>query len=629
MRTLWREQLEHHPEWRDMENWPPVAMDSLKSRDRAMYLRNLRVIATVLGGVSVKDTAVKHNLSAGRVSQLLDRALGSDEDKEPALRAGLVPNKVLKRKCRKVQLPMVGIPLGYTGAFQQLLREAPGLKQALDKAIDADDKNSINAQRMNPGSLHAEFLRKLREIGWPTTTYPFSTQGCGYESVRQYFHSRKAELTRQREKTKEGARHIFRHTRSHALDEVQIDEHLVDFKGRIYLQLDDTMIPLRIARASLITMVDVATDCILAYVLTPKGTISQEDLLELLDRALTPWQPHPLASPGLCYPPGAGFPNTVTSPCFLAMAQFSLDNAMTHYAISLRNLLCAQLGTSMNFGRPASPTSRNWVEHTFDLVNKRCSHRLPSTTGSHPRDPIREAKKNSKQPPVVTYQAYQEMLEVVLATHNATPQARLGNASPLALFLHHREEFYGSSPLDPLSGISKWAPFVTTQKVTLRSRTDGKKHRHINLFYVRYSGRCLSDLSADHKYILVEYDRRDVRSIKAFTLDGSPIGELLAPLSWQHYPHSLHTRRLIYQYVKTFKRHSHDPIADYLHHLLENADQPATALEVLKIYTEIDPQYKGILLKETRASNAALYQPTSGAFRWGSDTAFKGGSHGK
>ena len=610
MKIPWREQLILNPDLKDMRTWPTV-LEPLRPAARIGFDRNRRAVKQVLQGATLRDAAKETGLSIGRISQLLDRCLSSESDSSPALLGGLIPGKHLVTKRRSAPLPTEDKPSGGTGAFTRLLEEVPGLKAGLDKTIEHAFRETLAGQRLTPAGLHGEFKRVLEEACWPKDVYPYTTEKCAYESVRKYLHRRRLELANQKLITRQRASVIVgSEFGRRALDEVQIDEHKIDFQGGLILDLNNKFIPLRTARATLVVMIDKATDCILSYVLNPVHTASQDDLLELFERLLTPWKPWTLRHEGLSYQVEACLPNSQDNPSFLVAKQYAFDNAMSHYALTVKDLLLKKLCATTNYSHPASPLTRHLVEFTFQRLNKKLVHRLPSTTGSYPNDPAHEARKNRNKPPVITYQAFEEALEVAITAHNVTPLARLGGSTPLELLRFHQESFLSCRPLDPLDGIQHWEPLTTMHSVPVHRATDRSRYAYVNFCYTRYSGPCLSELPNNDKSILIAVNRRDIRKVRAITNDGVLLGELNAPLEWRGYRHSIRTRITIMKLVKKHALHGRDIMAGYLRQLIDNKHHPYCAQQIIRVCSEYDPERRGINLYQDEARSK------SSGFKW-------------
>ena len=593
----WRERLVLQPELGAFDQWPRIPMDSLPRKYRKVFLRNQMIVAQALSGTDrFGEIARQHNVSRGRVSQLLNRCLGGESNKPPALTRGLVPHHRVVENQRQTQVPNLSQPRGNSCAFKDLLKAIPALPLALDAMIMAKLNDAPNAQRLTPEAMHGEFKRVLAEANWPQDRYPYTSASVAYESVRRYLHRRMDELLLARHhRQPSSAQHPLLHEKVHrAQRAVQIDEHTLDLQGLVYLLLNGEMIPLRLARASVLLATDVDTHCILGYVLAPTRHPNQQDMLALLDQCFAPWKPLTLTTPGFEYSPGACFPSGLDESYPISFGTVQMDNALMHSAHSVIDLLCKQFGATLSLGHPAMPKTRRLVESVFDYINKTCSHRFASTAGSSPVDPKRESRKNQKRPPAVTFQTINEALSVILAEYNITPQPSLGGATPLALFAHHCESHFVR--YIPQQYRQAWKPFTGSKEVTLHWYKHELRIPHVNFHGVRYQGPGLMKVAGNTKRVRVEFDRRDIRTLQAFAPSGDALGELHAPSSWRRYPHSLATRQLIQKNAKHHRFNARDPLATYFRHLLENKNQPKTALSILRIYTEFTAGRNGDLM---------------------------------
>lgn len=334
----------------------------------------------------------------------------------------------------------------------------------------------------------------------------------------------------------------------------------------------------------MLVAVDVATHCILGYHLALTREPDQQDLLALLANCLAPWEPLALATPGLSYAPGASFPNGLAFDWPISFGTVQLDNAMIHHAQAVQRLLVEQMGATLSYGPPGSPTVRQLVESVFNFISERCTHRAASTTGSSPSDPVKESRRNRRSPPLISVQTVNEALSVMFAEANTTNMEALGNAAPLALFEHHCRSHYIRYVPPELT--RQWQPMRDTEEVALHwARREGRRP-HVNFLYRRYSGPGLAAVAGRVKRIRVKYDRRDLRILHAYTLEGQDLGEIYAPKSWQRFPHSVTTRLWIYRNWRALRFHARDPLSAFFHHLLEHKNQPSSNLSLMRVYTE-------------------------------------------
>ncbi len=612
MRIGWQARLQDTPALRQWTHWPVIPLDAVPRSRRTAFLRNQQVIAHALDGRSLAEIAQQFNLSKGRVSQLLNRVLGGLATAEPALTAGLIPFASIQSKQRQQPLPTLTKQRGAPCAFHALLDQVPGLRDALDAMIQAKLKDADYAQRLTPQAFHGEFKRVLAEAHWPQDCYPYTHASLAYESVRRYLHERTNALRKiQQHKKHPPPRNLGLKTDAfRALRAIQIDEHQLDLRQRIHLQLNDDLIPLPIARASVLVASDVDTQCVLGYFLAPTDAPNQQDMLTLLDRCLSPWQPMALQTPGLTYSPGACFPGGVEHAFPMSFGTVQLDNAFMHRARSVVNVLCEQYGATLHLGLPGMPKARQLVESVFDYITHHVSKRTASTTGAHPKDPIRESRKNARRVPIITFQTLNEALSVMLTEHNVTPKASLGYVSPLALFEHHCQTHFVRYVPDVLR--QHWQPMLGSQEVKLHWYKHQNRLPHINFYYERYMGPGLIEVADRKSTIRVEFDRNDIRSLRAYTNTGQDLGVLTVESPWRRYPHSLATRQWIHKNAKHYHLNMRDPLASYFNLALKARGKPSEALSLLRIYTEFsygqEPK-SGLYVDEDPQNIHALNKP--------------------
>lgn len=623
MRITWRQRLEQQPKLTDFSRWPTIDRDSLPRARRKAFLRNQQIVVQVLNRDPFKQIARQHNLSIGRISQLMERCLGGDDELPPALTQGLIAYKVVVTKQRKKPLSTLHKNNGNACAFQSLLNKVPGLHKALDDMILAKLKDARYAQRLAPQAFHGEFKRILVECHWPQDQYPYTTASLAYESLRVYLDQRTAELYQQQQQCRQPAsRNLGTPSKRYrALRAIQIDEHILDLNCAIHLQLNDELIPLRIARANVLVAADVDTNCALGYYLTPTRYPNQQDLLTLLDRCIAPWQPIELTTSGLSYAPGACFPSGLGEAFPISFGTVQLDNALMHRAQSAINLLCEQFGATLSYGLPAMPKVRELVESVFDRINQRFSHRVASTAGSHPTDPSKESYKNLKKPPVITFEMLDEMLSVILTEYNITPMASLGNASPLTLYQHHCDTQYIRHVPQLLA--QHWQPLIGTAELVLHWYKQEYRMPHVNFYHAKYQGHELLKIASKDKHIRVEFDYRDIRTLHAFSLAGEDLGLLYAPTSWQRFPHSLATRQWIYKNTKHYHLNTRDPLSSYFRLLLESKGKPKMALALLRVYHEFTWGQTGSLVlgESDKPISSSLLTNKPRQHIWNSNTA--------
>lgn len=580
MWLTWRQRLIEQSEFRDINNWPPIDLNTVSANKRSKFLRNQRIVAQALLGKEFRSIATENNVDPSRVSALLSRALaGPPEDPPPGLFA-LIPGTHIRSAKRRCALSEFGNPRGAKGSFSFLLESVPNLKLRLDLMIEKSIRRANYAQNITPKIVHAEFKRLLQEANWPRDRYPYTEESEGYESVRKYLNQRIKELSIPKSTTRIilPSKGTFR-----AMREIEIDEQTLDVNGRINLVLNDEMIPLRVSRLHLILAIDSATRCILGYHLSLTPKVNQFDMLSLINTLLTVWQPMEISSPGLAYTPGSCFPSHFGGKYTrLGIGIVRLDNALVHLAHRVRDRICGDLCATLNLGLPAHPKGRTHIEHAFDVLNAH-THRYASSTGSGITDPNKESRFNSKKPPMVTLRSLEEALSVVLTNQNVLVQSHSGNWSPLEQFRHQIE----NSPVRLLPpNVGKLGPFIEISTASIKQIVKEHRRPHINFEYARYVGPAIDSPELVNQKVTLKYDCRDIRSLDIYTRDGKYLGKVKAQGGWQRYAHGVTTRRAISRESRKLRLSVGDPLGAYFSYLLDKKDSPNFAKELVRVYRE-------------------------------------------
>ncbi len=582
----WRTRLRQEPALVDMNQWPVIDAASLPAKHRKGFLTRQRIVASALKHQSCTEAAQKFGYSKGYVSQLMNRCLGGDLNAPAELTRGLIPHARLAPPTRHQPLPELDSPGGAAGAFTDLLDQLPKVKAGLDESIEADYRRLRESERLTAAGLHQTFLRLLAEANWPATRYPFTHASRAKESVRRYLVQRRVELQTSR-------RGNFRVTEQEAsiddyraLATVQIDEHLMHLQTNLAVQFNDEVIELRLNRCTLMLAVDVATQCILGFELHPTRAPNQDDLLSLFDRCLTPQTIPVIQTPGFEALAGPALPTEMTPFWPLTFGTVQFDNAWIHHSNVVEAFLADSVCGTLAFGVPATPKARWLVEHVFDYLERKLGHRFDSTTGSHPKDAKRESPKNAKKVPALSFQSLVEAIYLQIGRYNTTPMPDLAGQRPLEAFQRHLRQHWIRWPQ---GGTARgWQPFCST--VTLPVHRPAKEQRlpFVHFCYARYSGDGLLSLSPDDTRIAIDYDRRDIRTLQARTLQGRPLGTLNGPKTWRRFAHSQATRCWLRQQRREATYAEADPITGYFLAWRDKHKHTARdAAELLSLYLEI------------------------------------------
>jgi len=577
MVLTWRERLFHEQEWNEFKRWPFLDTQAFPAEKRRRYHTNARIVAAILEGRSVKSVAESFHVTPGRVSQLMGRCLAGDEDTPPALTTGLIPHQRLETSSRRTALGTLAKPAGDRCGFQYVLATVPGLSDYLMTQIRAKVHRNKSSQNLTPRRFHASFIAYLNDQDWPKDTYPFTSSSLGYESCRRFLKRSLIEL----QMPKEHHRVIGPKTMPVcAFQEIHIDEAHIDCKGAAAVVLHDQMKPLRLGRISLLLARDVGTGCYLAATIALSAHPNAADVLALLEQLVQPWEPLALTAPGLSYSAEAGFPSALDeSFCRPTFGIVRLDNALAHLSHQVRRMVCEHLGATVNFGLPKNPKARALIEQAFRRLNLDI-HRFPSTTGSHPNDPLREPSKLQKNPPFVSLRALQEAISVLLTEYNLSPLANQGGITPL-----EQMQYQMTNHLLPLRASNLGpglGPYERSQTVTVRKGFKAEAPR-INFEGCQYTGAALNSADLLNQKVTVLMDIRDIRLLHVMTLDGRSLGVVQAPHTWTRFAHSVSLRKRINHLVRRNVLSKRDPLGGFFDYMLAHRHLPKEALSLLKL----------------------------------------------
>ncbi|MCL7944672.1 Mu transposase C-terminal domain-containing protein [Marinobacter sp. ATCH36] len=584
MELTWRNRLMQEPEWWDFKRWPFVDSQSLSPAARRRYHTNTRIVANVLDGRPLNEVARELRLSPSWVTQLMNRCLAGNEDAPPALTQGLVPHRRLRRSQRKTALSTLTHSAGDRCAFEYVMNTVPGLKAHLMKQIRRAVTRHRRGQNLTPRRFHAMFVAYLIAQDWPQDVYPFTSPSRGYEAARRFLKDSLADLKMPRDKPRVTGPKI---PPVCAFQEIHIDEAHIDCKGAAAVVLHNQMKPVRLARISLLLARDVGTGAYLAGSFALTTHPDSADILGLLEQLVQPWEPLTLTAPGLSYSAKAGFPSALNeSFCRPTFGIVRLDNALVHLSHQVRRMVCDHLGATANFGLPKNPKARALIEQAFRRLNVDI-HRLPSTTGSHPTDVLREPAKLQKEPPFVSLKALEEAIGVLLTEYNHSPLGNQGAQTPM-----EQMQYQMANHLLPLRATSLGpglGPYERSQVVTVRKGFTIDEPR-INFEGCQYTGAALNDASRINQKVTIVFDIRDIRSLQVFTLDGQRLGEVLAPGTWQRFAHSISMRKKINRLVRENALSRHDPLGGFFDYMAAHYTLPRDALTLLRLTAGSTPE---------------------------------------
>jgi hypothetical protein len=483
---------------------------------------------------------------------------------------------------------------GYSGALGQLLKKYPTLHDSLlAKTLKLGKNKHLEEFRPKPQALQKLFIEELKALNHPPTEWPFNTKYRGSRSITSFMQK---QLHHHFDKNvliyhEAGAKaHLSLGSGKEALirnievyDAWEIDSHKIDADFTIGVPNADGLLTyINLKRLNLLALVDRASTAVIWFLVVYSSEVSASDVVRLISESLRAQLPVPESNLlGMHIKGDAGFPSERVPELRHALPTVLMpDNALSNLAASVSQELRQKLGFFLNYGPPGHFECRPNVEHTFKNIAESIFQRLPNTTGASPFS----GKAANGAAIARTYKMEANIVEELayhhFAQHNALESEGIGFLTPLEFIRQkmsaHNQHVIPRRLLE--SQVSAVAHYRTTVKVKVKCYLNKGIRPFINLDRVRYSNDILrkSPWLANTE-INIELDEQDMRAVRAYFPDGSPIGVLLAAGKWSTTKHSRKTRKAINQ-LKAKRALTiselDDPVEHYLQHLRNQVLDP-------------------------------------------------------
>lgn len=554
------EKIEIEECYLDISNWPQVITENLSEEDKEIYLsRKLAVDLFMTTDTKISDIENQSRVYRSELYRFVRRCLEKDEFEQIRGYNALIPYKRIKDYNRS-EFPISTEEYeNFTGAFHLLLETYPSLKELIIESY-LNRKNSrykINDPVINMKNLHKQFIDECRTLGIRMNEYPFNTKYLAKRSLERYINElSKTYFVEVAKRNGDQAAMVAKNTGVGSknnpmivrpLERVEFDGHRIDTSiAIIFTTPEGDEIVEVMNRIWILSIVDVATRAVLGYHLCLNKEYSSHDVLMCIRNAVFPWKKKKLNIVGLNYSEKANFPsNLIPEARFGLWDEFCYDNAKANIAKIVKGKLADLIGCSINMGPVAVPVRRPIIERFFRTLEQNGFHRLPSTTGSNPKDPKRQNSEENAIKYRITAEHLEELTDVLIAEYNASPHEGNNNLSPLEVF--EQRVARGMTILQLPEEKRNEINFFSL-KVTRKVNGNVKKGIRPFIFYegVRYTNEVLNHsphLISKKLNLLVNTD--DLRVIKAFLEDGSEFGKLSATGKWGITPHDLRTRKAI------------------------------------------------------------------------------------
>lgn len=500
----------------------------------------------------------------------------------------LIPHKRINKYHRKATTSTSGKEKSpkLTGAFSDLLRRYPEIKEKIISAFLRRRSSNRHLPALNGDGLHIYFLKECEKQGIGIHDYPFNTEDKASRSLYRFL--KKIEQSYFVEAAKRNGKQALRSAkRTHDANQegllltrpyhrVQFDGHKIDaiFTITFTTPEGDTITEV-MDRIWLLLIVDVATRAILGHYLSFNKEYNSEDVLHCIRNSIIPYNKISFTIPGISYHEEGGIPSSEIPECAWALwNEFSYDNGRANLANIVTDRLYQVVECTLNPGPVETPEVRGIIERLFKTLEVQGYHKLVSTTGSNPSDPLRKDPEKKAKRYSISVEELEELTHVLISDYNGMPHSGINNFSPIKIMRQRIERGMEPRTMEPSKRKDTTFFTLQTKRKVNGSVKQGKRP------FITFEGRPYRSEVLSHSPHLIGTELilfvniEDIRTIRAFLEDGSEFGYLTASGIWGTTPHSLRTRKAINKLTKNrkiFFSNYDDPFQKYHEYKVEKA----------------------------------------------------------
>lgn len=549
----------------DLSTWPAFDANVLSTAQRKVYSARRKAIELYCANTAVKEIENQTGVHRRQLYRLIAACTQVHSDGHVYGYRALKPyarTTSYQRRIRPNHNPAVSVYGGASGAFGYLLERYPTLQAWLcdkvtSKAIAIDQKPGGRIFLRGLARLHADLLVQCRKLGLTVADYPMNTDQQGRRAlsvwVKQFSLDRFAKGARMA-----GAHHMkgmpgdgveYIAPVGRALEVVEFDGHRLDIRLHIVVR-DPIGFEQRfeIERVWLLVIIDVWSRAVLGYHISLNREYSRYDVIRTIEKALEPHRDRQFALPGVGYGALGGFPSgKLPELSYATWQRIKLDNASANLSDDVRFALAEFVGCIVDAGPAYTPDDRPYIERFFGTIAATLSSRMPGYTGTNAHD-VRRALADPKGTVklYVTLDELEELLEASIAGYNATPHSGLNGRTPLEAIEYSVRGKGCMLNWLPQSKRNTMCLMQTPKLAKVCGYLPQGKRPHINFLGIRYTNGVLASTGTFiGKMLRVYYNSQDLRCVRAFTTDGSEIGELKAQGAWGEVQHDLKLRQEI------------------------------------------------------------------------------------
>lgn len=544
--------------YRDMSDWPGFDDAALEGKDRRRYGRLRDATALYLQGRPLSEVLQCAQISERRFLRVFSRCFERDRDGRILGCRAFVKNAHVRPPVRRA--PFAGSSpdgkAGFSGMFRQVLDTYPGISDKLVTYLNGYGLSGLRPNRVMFRSIHKRFLDICKEEGIRPTDYPLNTRERARRSLRSWIDTdylpRYASRFLKQEVGSDAADLLAYGTGSGTADRPYhgygawlIDAASVDLHARYEVPNDSgDWESLALRRFQHLRCIHKESSANLACRQVYAAQVSAEDVSILIWDALNGPPTVPTLIAGVLPELGAGYPAMLIPQLrFAVPSAIYLDNALAHLADHVQHIGTILLGCRVIMGRPKTPKERAAIESKFALQARRVVHKLPSTTGTGPLDPVRSTSEVAV-PHRIRADELEQVIDVYVQNENALPAAGAHNVAPL----ERLRRLIASGALKPIHlPADKRKPYYFSKpvRVTVKVSTESGRSPYINYLYQRYSSPDLAKKFAlKDRTMYIRADFRNLRTIMLFYEDGTEFGPIQALGHWGTFPHDVRIRKL-------------------------------------------------------------------------------------
>lgn len=574
-----------------LERWPRAITDGLDARQREHYEFQVNAMELYFAGEPVAAISRVTGVARTRLADLAKKCLLPAADGNIVGFRALLPYIRLKdyERTAEEQRKFPEAKGGHAGMLGKMLARFPDIETALAMHVRQEAKClQIPEYKLRARDLHRIFIKLLEEKGAARTEWPFTTKFRGKRSIERYMrqlldrnfaktvHTREGQDARAHVNVGTGHEAFLIYDEPYAaieIDAYKIESHLT----AAFKTPEGTETDVLLERVWLIAAVDRFSSAILAYGVVYRSEVNADDVLNVIRQAaIGQWTPMDLTIPGLKYPDGTGLPNgVIPNARGVIWTSMLFDGALAHLSRTVHERARRLLGCSVNWGPVAHFERRPNVERTFNQIAVDLFKRLPSTTGSGPKNGRAENAEAKAVRYRIRVEDVEQLLDLTIAQHNATPSEGVSSLSPLDVlryFLDDPHQRFLVRRL-PVQAAKQAQTFASREVVTVRGGADTGRRPYVQLDRVHYTSPVLANAGyLVNQRLTLEIDNEDMRQVTAFLQNGAELGVLKAKGKWGLTKHSRRTRlainSLIYKRVITLTEFD-DPVQVYMRHLAQ------------------------------------------------------------